>query len=83
MTIYEKEKIEDILNKYMWEISGYNTNIKINEDLIKILPELKFFNINLYEYLTINEWVSYIEKAFNLRIRIENRNKIIDSIINE
>ena len=67
MTIYEKEKIEDILNKYMWELSGYATNIKINEDLIKILPELKFFNINLYEYLTINEWVSYIEKAFNLK----------------
>ena len=83
MTIYEKEKIEDILNKYTWKIPGYNTNIKIYKDLIKIIPQLNFFNINLYEYLTINEWVDYINKAFDLRIKIENREKIINKVLNE
>ena len=82
MTIYEKEKIEDILNKYMWELSGYATNIKIYKDLIKILPELKYIHINLYDIIDLKKWADFTIKADNLKI-IENRNKIIDSIINE
>jgi hypothetical protein len=81
MTVYEREKIEDILNKYMWDLSGYKTNINIYNDLIKEVPELKHLNINLNDNLTIKEWAYYINKVVNLRILIENRNKLINSII--
>jgi hypothetical protein len=82
MTIQNIKKIEDILNKYMWELCSYRTNIDIYNDLIKELPELKHIHINLYDILTWKEWADYGNKAINLRKIIDNRNKIIDSIIN-
>jgi hypothetical protein len=77
------KKIEDILNHYMWELCGYRTNIDIYNDLIKELPELKYIHINLYDILTWKEWTGYVNKAIDLRKIVDNRNKIIDRIINE
>ena len=82
MIIHNLERIEDILNKYMWELSSYRTNINIYNDLLKELPELKHIHINLYDILDIKEWVEYVHEADKLRKKIEDRNKIIDSIIN-
>ena len=82
MIIHNLERIEDILNKYMWELSSYRTNINIYNDLLKELPELKHIHINLYDILDIKEWVEYVHEADKLRKKIEDINKIIDSIIN-
>lgn len=82
MIIHNLERIEDILNKYMWDLKGYSTNRKIYKDLLKELPELKHIHINLYDILDIKEWVEYVHEADKLRKKIEDRNKIIDSIIN-
>jgi len=82
MKVFNYKKIEEILNKYMWDLVGYPTNIKIYDDLIKEVPELESININLYKNINITEWYNYIIKADTLR-KVKFRNKIIDSIINE
>ena len=82
MKVFNYKKIEEILNKYMWDLVGYHTNIKIYDDLIKEVPELESININLYKNINITEWCNYIIKADTLR-KVKFRNKIIDSIINE
>ena len=82
MTVHNMEKIEDILEKYMWEFSSYTTNKAIYNDILIELPALKSININLHNVIQIEDWVKFVTEA-DIKNKIENRNKAINIIINE